>query len=435
LARSEIKTRDWSASNGAGNLFEPHEITGNLTVFRAELLGAEQTDWMRLFAGFERLQAITFSSSLDFLIRFLPQFEDAEIVLGSERILTRQHALLVQASEVVEAYGIADALADHKALTEALARQLGEAGQALLPRVLEGSVRFRLLRGQPSHEKLYLLSGSTGYRVITGSANLSRHAFEAQQQEVYVAFDGEKAWAELERYYQRDWRESCPVDADLLVVQNVQGEAQARTGPVELIETPLARVIRAGTVIREEPARVEALEPSVAALREAEKLGAELKEIALPKSKSGHTIVDAQTLVRVLRQHQARPVMEPSEDRLPHAQILFGSGQVALDGAPWLRAGEVIPREEIRRDAELMAEYIASFGAFFGDARGRWMRTGHSWFGCTALRRRRICGKPPCRRASIHGSIRCTRFYMVVQAAAKLFSREWRRAPCLVLRR
>jgi hypothetical protein len=62
------------------------------------------------------------------LIRFVPQFEDVEIVLGSERILTRQHALLVQTSEVVEVYGIADALADHKALTEALARQLGEAG-------------------------------------------------------------------------------------------------------------------------------------------------------------------------------------------------------------------------------------------------------------------------------------------------------------------
>jgi len=373
LSPPEIKTRslnDLAVSNGRESLFEPHDIPGNLTVFRAELVSAEQTDWMRLFAGFERLQGITFSSSLDFLIRFVPQFEDVEIVLGSERILTRQHALLVQTSEVVEAYGIADALADHKALTEVLARQLGDAGQALLPRVLDGSLRFRLLRGQPSHEKLYLLSGSTGCRVITGSANLSRHAFEAQQQEVYVSFDGEKAWSEFERYYQRDWRESCPVDADLLVIKNVQGEAEIRTGPVELLETPLARVIRAGTVIREEPARAEALEPSSAALREAEKLGAELRELALPKSKSGHTVVDAQTLVRVLRQHQARPVSEPSEDRLPRVQILFGSGQVLLDGLPWLSAGESIPREAIRRDAELMTEYLASFGAFFGDARG-----------------------------------------------------------------
>jgi len=370
LARSEAKAHDPSIFDETASLFEPHEIAGNLTVFRAELLGAEQTDWMRLFAGFERLQALTFSSSLDFLIRFLPQFEDAEIVLGSERILTRQHALLVQTSEIVEAYGVADALADHKALTEALARQLGDAGRALLPRVLQGSLRFRLLRGQPSHEKLYLLSGSNGSRVITGSANLSRHAFEAQQQEIYIAFEGEKAWSEFERYYQRDWRESCPIDADLLVVSTPTGETKPRTAPVDLIETPLARVIRAGVVIREEPPRAQALEPTLAALREAEKLGAELKEIALPKSKSGHTVVDAQTLVRVLRQHQARPVAEPAEDRLPRVQILFGSGQLVLDGSPWLSAGEIVPREEIRKDAELMTEYIGSFSAFFGDARG-----------------------------------------------------------------
>ena len=352
------------------SLFEPEDRAGNLTVFRAELVSRDETDWRQLFAGFERFQAITFSSSLAFLLRLTPQFTDAEIVLGSERILTRQHLLLVQTSQVVDAYGVADSLADHKALTEALAQQLGAEGQALLPRVLDGSLRFRLLRGQPSHEKLYLLSGAAGQRVIAGSGNLSRHAFEAQQQEVYISFDGEKAWSEFERYYQRDWCESCPVDADLLVVKNAAGEPQARSGPVELMETPLARVIRAGTVIREEPARYQALEPTLAALREAERLGAELKEIPLPKSKSGHTVVDAQTLVRVLRQHQARPVSEPAEDRLPRAEILFGSGQVILDGAPWLSAGEAVSQEQVRKDAELMTEYIASFGSFFGDARG-----------------------------------------------------------------
>ncbi len=373
MARLENKqgsANDSTILNGTANLFEPDDIPGNLTVFRAELVSAEQTDWMRLFAGFSHLQAITFSSSLGFLIKLLTQFEDAEIVLGSERILTRQHSLLLQTSEIVQAYGIADALADHKLLTEALARQLSQTGQALLTRVLDGSLRFRLLRDQPSHEKLYLLSGSVGRRVITGSANLSRQAFEAQQQEIYIAFDGENAWFEFERYYQRDCRESCPIDADLLVVKNPQGEAQARTGPVDLIETPLARVIRAGTVIREEPARAEALEPTLAALREAEKLGAELKEIPLPKSKSGHTVVDAQTLVRVLRHHQARPVSEPGEDRLPRAQILFGSGQLVLNGAPWLSPQDSIPPDQIRKDAELMTEYIASFGVFFGDARG-----------------------------------------------------------------
>jgi hypothetical protein len=60
-------------------------------------------------------------------------------------------------SQTVAAYGFADAVADHKALTEALARLLGHGGRSLLARVVSGSLRFRLLRGRPSHEKLYLL--------------------------------------------------------------------------------------------------------------------------------------------------------------------------------------------------------------------------------------------------------------------------------------
>lgn len=87
MARPEItqgSANDSTALNGMANLLEPHDLTGNLTVFRAELVSAEQTDWMRLFAGFSHLQAITFSSSLTFLIKMLAQFEDAEIVLGSD---------------------------------------------------------------------------------------------------------------------------------------------------------------------------------------------------------------------------------------------------------------------------------------------------------------------------------------------------------------
>ena len=133
-----------------------------LTVFRAELIGYEDSTWEELFAGFTSLKAITFSSSIEFLVRLADRLDDAEIVFGSESILSKEHLALAQASQTVSAYGFADALADHKALTEALARLLGSGGRTLLARVLAGSLRFRLLRGRPSHEKLYLLSGPAG---------------------------------------------------------------------------------------------------------------------------------------------------------------------------------------------------------------------------------------------------------------------------------
>jgi len=98
-----------------------------------------------------------------------------------------------------------------KALTEALGRLLGRSGTVLLDRVVAGTLRFRLLRGRPSHEKLLLLSGPGGHRVLTGSANLSLAAFEGRQHEVHIAFDGEPAWTVFDAYYQRDWKDSVPV--------------------------------------------------------------------------------------------------------------------------------------------------------------------------------------------------------------------------------
>ena len=52
---------------------------------------------------------------------------------------------------------------------------------------------------------------------MTGSANLGLAAFEGRQHEAYVAFDGEPAWQLFEGYYQRDWKDSIPVETDALI--------------------------------------------------------------------------------------------------------------------------------------------------------------------------------------------------------------------------
>src|SRR5208283_5139723 len=120
-----------------------------LTVFRAELLSCDQSSWEELFDGFTALKAITFSSSLEMLLRLADRLDDMEIVFGSESILSREHLALAQASQTIQSYGFADALVDQKALVEALARLLGRTGQRLLERVAVGTLRFRLLRGRP----------------------------------------------------------------------------------------------------------------------------------------------------------------------------------------------------------------------------------------------------------------------------------------------
>ncbi len=86
-----------------------------LTVFRADLLSHGPANWQDLVAGYTTLKAITFSSSMEFRLRLADRFTDMEVVLGSERILTRQHLALAQASQAVQEYGFADALVDQKA--------------------------------------------------------------------------------------------------------------------------------------------------------------------------------------------------------------------------------------------------------------------------------------------------------------------------------
>ena len=348
----------------------PQAGAAPLTVFRAELLSHGPASWEELFEGCTALKAITFSSSVEFLLRLAERLDDMEVVFGAERILSKEHLALAQASHAVQAYGFADALVDHKALTEALARLLGRSGQALLHRVADGSVRFRLLRGRPSHEKLLLLSGPGVHRVLTGSANLSLAAFEGRQHEVHITFEGEAAWAVFDAYYQRDWKDSVPVLPDALVTERPGGGRAARDTPLALEEVPIVRVLNAGVALVDPPARP--VPPGFAgdALRTAAALGAELKDLALPRDKAGRTVVNAASVLRVLRTHQARPVGDGAEERIPRAEIDVASGLVHLDGVPWLQPTEAVPPAEVARDARILVDYLGSFQHFFGNGAG-----------------------------------------------------------------
>ena len=341
-----------------------------LTVFRAELLGAEEASWEELFAGYTTLKAITFSSSIEMLLRLADRLADMEVVFGSESILSKEHLALSQASQTIQSYGFGDALIDQKALVEALSGLLGRAGAKLLERVVAGTLRFRLLRGRPSHEKLYLLAGPSGHRVLTGSANLGVAAFEGRQAEMHVAFDGERAWQMFDAYYQRDWKDSVPVEPDALVTSRPDGTPAPRDAPLALDEVPIVRVLNAGIALVDQPPRPMPTGFAAEALRQAASIGAELKDLALPKDKTGRTVVSAASVLRVLRSHQAKPVAELAEERIPRADIDFATGTVHLDGRRWLTAEQHVPAEAVTNDARILTEYLSSFRAFFGNGEG-----------------------------------------------------------------
>ena len=139
-----------------------------LTIFRAELTGCDEAGWEELFNGYTALKAITFSSSIEILLRLAEQLTTWKWCSVSERILS-------------EASGPYPGYPDRRTpmaspipwwITRCWSRPfplLGRAGQtAARPRRRRLTALSPATR-RPSHEKLYLLSGPAGSRVVTGS--------------------------------------------------------------------------------------------------------------------------------------------------------------------------------------------------------------------------------------------------------------------------
>ncbi len=161
-----------------------------------------------------------------------------------------------------------------------------------------------------------------------------------------------------------------PVEANAPVTERPGGERVARETPLALEQVPIVRVLNAGVALVDPPARAVPSGFAGDALRAAATLGAELKDLVLPKDKAGRTVVNAVSVLRVLRTYQARPVGDSAEDRIPRAEIDVASGLVHLDGAPWLRPDDKVPAADVARDARLIVDYIGSFLKFFGNSAG-----------------------------------------------------------------
>src|SRR5215470_17981965 len=142
----------------------------------------------------------------------------------------------------------------------------------------------------------------------------------------------------------------------------------ARNAPLPLEEVPIVRVLSAGIGLIDPPPRPAPAGFAAEALRQASALGAQLKDLALPKDKAGRTVVNAGTVLRVIHAHRARPVTEANEEGIPRGEIDFATGLVRVDGARWLAVEDKVPAQAIAGDARILADYLDSFRSFFGNA-------------------------------------------------------------------
>lgn len=243
--------------------------------------------------------------------------------------------------------------------------------------MIDGTLRFQVLRKMPSHEKLYLLSNTDHFRVVTGSANLSLAALSGWQREVYIAFDGENAYREFENFYRRDLGAASPIKPEYLVVQAPDDAAlEPRTAPVPLSEVPCVQVLSSGVTILEERPKLPSTGLTSEALRAATLEGARLRGLELDRAKDGRIAITSSSFFRALKAHQTAP-SDGTDDRIAHAEIILERAEVYLDGNLWLSPKTPIKDEDLRADATLIVDYLSSFGEFFGNVdaaiRGYWM--------------------------------------------------------------
>ncbi len=155
-----------------------------LRVARARFESESKFAWS-LFDGFDRIRVLTYSAGVSAIVRLLDShgFSDFECVFGCENTLRTLRDIMA-----FQQVAIGDTRAAIKNLPD-------ERHTFILSRVRDGQARFRVLRKQIAHAKLYLLenteSGRT--RALIGSANLSETAFGGRQSETLVCFDDDAA--------------------------------------------------------------------------------------------------------------------------------------------------------------------------------------------------------------------------------------------------
>ena len=247
-----------------------------LRVVNARFVSERQFNW-DLFAGYDQLRVLTYSASVNAIVRMLDQFSlnSFECVFGYEGTLREIKSILAFQKVVV---------GDTRAAIMGLK---DERHLHILKRVHAGQARFRVLRKAIAHAKLYLLSSEDGRnRVIVGSANLSEQAFSGRQPETLVVFDDdEAAWSHYNRMYDII-RDSASDEIPL-------PEERITNAEIEISDTP-AISNTPGTLIIEAPTAEESQVSAPAQMERIEKvasvLGPRLSAAAPPIRNGKQTI-------------------------------------------------------------------------------------------------------------------------------------------------
>ena len=327
-----------------------------LRVVSAKFLKEQKFDW-DVFDGYDSLRVLTYSASINAIVRMLDEFSFTkfECIFGYEGTLRDIKEILAFQKVVV---------GDMRAAIMGLK---DERHIHVLRKVHDGLASFRVLRKHIAHAKLYLLSNPDGRtRVIVGSANLSERAFSGNQPETLVKFDDdEEAWHHYGRMFdeiRNSASDEIPLPKDRISTAEIEiseTPAMADTSATLVIEAPSAEEVEVTA-----PAQVVRVEKGVAVI--GPRISAAIPAIRNGRQRITPEIKRVISRIRLVKSAEEADSRYLSFDRTNRSALLSGE-RFPLE---W-------DNESVRMDATLLLDYFKNYeGAFEGNV----PRLQHDYF-------------------------------------------------------
>ena len=151
-----------------------------------------------IMSDFKRLRVLTYTPSVHTILKLLErnEYEDVEVVFGSERLASETDAAMVLVAQSAIESEVTKGYLGVGGISSPATRRIMDWQAA-------GRARFYVVGGGVVHTKLYLLEKPGLRRLLVGSANLSERALSGRQGEVLIAYDNHQfMWEAMERKYQ-----------------------------------------------------------------------------------------------------------------------------------------------------------------------------------------------------------------------------------------
>ena len=328
----------------SGLFGDPSINSGKLEVVQMEFIGTESTSWEELFAGFDRLYAITYSSGMGFISELLQKFEYAEIIFGFEEVIS---------------YDLSEIVAFQSKTLERVRAVFSKTKVDMIERIDNNSLKLFVARQKLSHEKIYLLEANDGRkRVIQGSANMSYAAFTGKQRENISYIDGDRAFD----WYKDSFDQLKEMSSDSITAPALKtadaGENLPEIPVMGTVKVRKSMIIEPNTEANEEVKfvlDVRNLAHKLAPFMPVADKKGKIKLLPDAIIQTKRRIADHLIQEKELRSEYPELVID-----IPNQQVLLNGNMLDLNPEP----------AAVKNDVALFLEYMEGYEKFHGDVAG-----------------------------------------------------------------